>query len=82
MTLSRRRLLAFGLLPLACDSARPQKGFLGLTERLNDRVQRALFRPAKLAAEEPERSAIGREFRCGRHRPDRRDLRDGRGDPG
>jgi DMSO/TMAO reductase YedYZ molybdopterin-dependent catalytic subunit len=53
MTLSRRTVLGFALLPLACDSGKPHQGFLGLTERLNDRVQRGLFRPGKLAAEEP-----------------------------
>jgi DMSO/TMAO reductase YedYZ molybdopterin-dependent catalytic subunit len=52
MTLSRRTLLGAALLPLACDTAKPHEGFLGLTERLNDRVQRALFRPGKLAPEE------------------------------
>jgi len=54
MTLSRRSLLGFALLPLACDSSKPHEGFLGLTERLNARVQRGLFRPEKLAPEEPE----------------------------
>jgi DMSO/TMAO reductase YedYZ molybdopterin-dependent catalytic subunit len=53
MTVSRRKLLGFALLPLACDPNRPQQGFLGLTERLNERLQRALFRPGKLAREEP-----------------------------
>jgi DMSO/TMAO reductase YedYZ molybdopterin-dependent catalytic subunit len=53
MTLSRRTLFGLALLPLACDPAKPHEGFLGLTERLNDRVQRALFRRGKLAAEEP-----------------------------
>jgi DMSO/TMAO reductase YedYZ molybdopterin-dependent catalytic subunit len=53
MTVSRRTLLGLALLPLACDPAKPHEGFLGVTERLNDRMQRALFRPRKLAAEEP-----------------------------
>ncbi len=53
MSLSRRNLLGLALLPLACDSAKPHEGFLGATERLNDRVQRILFRRGKLAAEEP-----------------------------
>ena len=53
MTVSRRTVLGFALLPLACDSAKPHKGALGLTERLNDRVQRGLFRSGKLAPEEP-----------------------------
>jgi len=52
MKWSRRQILGFALLPLACDPAKPHEGFLGLTERLNDRVQRALLRPGKLAAEE------------------------------
>jgi DMSO/TMAO reductase YedYZ molybdopterin-dependent catalytic subunit len=53
MTVSRRTLLGLALLPLACDSSKPHEGFLGLTERLNDRMQRALFRGGKLAPEEP-----------------------------
>jgi DMSO/TMAO reductase YedYZ molybdopterin-dependent catalytic subunit len=36
---------------LACDSQRPQEGFLGVMERLNERFQRALFDPARLAPE-------------------------------
>ncbi len=39
---------------LACDGARPRAGFLGLMERVNDRFQRALFDPARLAPELPE----------------------------
>ena len=53
MTVSRRTLLGLALLPLGCDPGKPHEGFLGLTERLNDRMQRALFRPGKLAPEEP-----------------------------
>jgi DMSO/TMAO reductase YedYZ molybdopterin-dependent catalytic subunit len=53
MTFSRRKILAFALVPLACDPSRPHEGFLGFTERLNDRVQRGLFRPRKLAREQP-----------------------------
>jgi DMSO/TMAO reductase YedYZ molybdopterin-dependent catalytic subunit len=53
MTFSRRTVLGFALLPLACDSAKPHEGILGLTQRLNDRVQRGLFRSGKLALEEP-----------------------------
>lgn len=53
MTITRRTLLGIALLPLACDSGKPHEGFLGLTERFNDRVQRALFRAGKLAPEEP-----------------------------
>ena len=45
MTLSRRKILGLALLPLACDPAKPHEGFLGFTERLNDRVQRGLLRP-------------------------------------
>jgi len=45
-------LLAVGA--LACDSGRPQAGFLGLMERVNERVQRALFDPRRLAPELPE----------------------------
>jgi len=52
MTVSRRTLLGLALLPLGCDPSKPHEGFLGLTERLNDRMQRALFRPGKLASEE------------------------------
>lgn len=49
---------AAGLLALggvACDSNRPHAGFLGLMEGVNDRVQRALFDPDRLAPELPER---------------------------
>jgi DMSO/TMAO reductase YedYZ molybdopterin-dependent catalytic subunit len=60
MKLTRRKLLGLALVPLACDSARPHEGFLGFTERINDRVQRGLFRRTKLAREEPER-ALTRE---------------------
>jgi DMSO/TMAO reductase YedYZ molybdopterin-dependent catalytic subunit len=60
MTFSRRTVLGFALLPLACDSAKPHEGFLGLTERLNDRVQHRLLRPGKLAPQEPE-SAVTQE---------------------
>ncbi len=56
---TRRRFLAsavrgaglVGLGGLACDSSRPHAGFLGLMERVNDRVQRALFDPNRLAPE-------------------------------
>ena len=59
MTTSRRRFLAGGLRGaglvalggLACDSSRPQAGFLGLMERVNERFQAALFDPARLAPE-------------------------------
>jgi DMSO/TMAO reductase YedYZ molybdopterin-dependent catalytic subunit len=45
-------LLALG--GLACDSSQPKKGFLGLMEGVNERFQRALFDPARLAPELPE----------------------------
>jgi DMSO/TMAO reductase YedYZ molybdopterin-dependent catalytic subunit len=56
---SRRRFLANGLRSaglvalggLACDSGRPHAGFLGLMERANERFQRALFDPNRLAPE-------------------------------
>ncbi|ABS27809.1 molybdopterin-dependent oxidoreductase [Anaeromyxobacter sp. Fw109-5] len=62
MTSSRRRFLATGLRAagtlalggLACDGARPHAGFLGLMERANERLQRALFDPRRLAPELPE----------------------------
>jgi DMSO/TMAO reductase YedYZ molybdopterin-dependent catalytic subunit len=60
---TRRRFLASGLRAtgvlilggLACDSARPRDGFLGLMERVNERFEQALFNPRKLAPELPER---------------------------
>ena len=59
MTTSRRRFLAGGLRAaglaglgaLACDSDRPRAGFLGAMERVNERFQRALFDPGRLAPE-------------------------------
>ncbi len=63
MTDSTRRgflrdgLRAAGLLAasgLACDSQRPHEGFLGAMERVNERFQRALFDPNRLAPELPE----------------------------
>jgi DMSO/TMAO reductase YedYZ molybdopterin-dependent catalytic subunit len=42
-------LLALG--GLACDGSRPQAGFLGLMERFNERLQRAVFDPHRLAPE-------------------------------
>ncbi len=59
MTASRRRFLAGGLRAaglaglgaLACDSDRPRTGFLGAMERVNERFQRALFDPDRLAPE-------------------------------
>jgi DMSO/TMAO reductase YedYZ molybdopterin-dependent catalytic subunit len=57
---------------LACDSKRPQAGFLGLMERVNERFQAALFDPNRLAPELGEdeetdledfpKYKIGREF--------------------
>lgn len=38
-----------------CDSRQPRSGFLGAMERVNERFQRALFDPARLAPELPER---------------------------
>ena len=79
-TQSRRRFLAAGLRSagvlalsgIACDSMRPQTGFLGLMEGVNERFQRALFDPTRLAPELPEEEEsdpedfpaykIGREF--------------------
>jgi DMSO/TMAO reductase YedYZ molybdopterin-dependent catalytic subunit len=36
---------------MACDSSRPRTGFLGAMERVNERFQRALFDPTRLAPE-------------------------------
>ncbi len=59
---SRRAFLAGGgraaalaaLGGAACDADRPGTGFLGLMERVNERFQRALFDPGRLAPELPE----------------------------
>jgi DMSO/TMAO reductase YedYZ molybdopterin-dependent catalytic subunit len=77
---SRRIFLATGVRAaglaalggLACDSRRPQAGFLGAMERLNERFQTALFDPRRLAPELSEaeetdlddfpKYKIGREF--------------------
>ncbi len=66
---TRRRFLVTGLRSaglvalggLACDGSRPHAGFLGLMERANERFQRALFDPGRLAPElgEAEESAPG-----------------------
>ena len=53
MSFTRRKLLALALLPLACDTENPGRGLLGFSERFNERVGRGLFRPGKLAREEP-----------------------------
>ena len=45
-------LVALGA--LACDGNRPRAGFLGVMERVNERFQRALFDPTRLAPELPE----------------------------
>jgi DMSO/TMAO reductase YedYZ molybdopterin-dependent catalytic subunit len=58
---TRRRFLAAGVRSaglvalggLACDSERPRTGFLGAMERVNERFQRALFDPERLAPELP-----------------------------
>jgi DMSO/TMAO reductase YedYZ molybdopterin-dependent catalytic subunit len=39
---------------LACDSSHPRAGLLGTMERVNERFQRALFDPRRLAPELPE----------------------------
>jgi DMSO/TMAO reductase YedYZ molybdopterin-dependent catalytic subunit len=57
--LSRRRFLARGLRVaaaaaaggLACDGEHPHAGFLGVMERVNERFQRAMFDPGRLAPE-------------------------------
>ena len=62
---TRRLFLAGGLRSagaltlgaLACDSSRPRTGFLGAMERVNERFQRALFDPDRLAPELPEDAA-------------------------
>jgi DMSO/TMAO reductase YedYZ molybdopterin-dependent catalytic subunit len=66
---TRRRFITIGLRSvglvalggLACDSRRPHDGFLGLMERTNERFQRALFDPGRLAPElgEEEESPPG-----------------------
>ena len=56
---TRRRFLSSGLKAaglasvggLACDGRRPQAGFLGLMEGVNERLQRAMFDPQRLAPE-------------------------------
>jgi len=59
----RGGLRGAGLLALAglgCDGARPHAGFLGLMERANERLERALFDPGRLAPElgEDEETAL------------------------
>jgi DMSO/TMAO reductase YedYZ molybdopterin-dependent catalytic subunit len=49
---TRRGFLALAALDVAgCDSNRPHAGFLGAMERVNERFQRALFDPDRLAPE-------------------------------
>jgi DMSO/TMAO reductase YedYZ molybdopterin-dependent catalytic subunit len=65
---SRRTFLASGfrgaglvaLGAAGCDGSRPHAGFLGLMERANERFQRALFDPSRLAPElgEEEETAL------------------------
>jgi DMSO/TMAO reductase YedYZ molybdopterin-dependent catalytic subunit len=57
---------------LGCDGRRPKAGFLGAMERVNERFQRALFDPGRLAPELPQsdqtplaefpRYRIGRDY--------------------
>lgn len=61
MSVSRRDFLVSGLAAagvaglagLASDGARPRSGFLGLMERVNERLQESLFDPRRLAPELP-----------------------------
>src|SRR5437868_12851100 len=48
---------AAALTASACDSSRPQAGFLGAMERFNLHFQRALFNPNRLAPELPPEAA-------------------------
>jgi DMSO/TMAO reductase YedYZ molybdopterin-dependent catalytic subunit len=57
--LTRRAFLGAAATLTACDSDRPRAGLLGVAERWNERVQRALFDPQRLAPELPE-SALTR----------------------
>jgi len=55
--LSRRELMAAAwAMALACDSRKPNRGFLGVMERVNERAQRALFSPGRLAPDPGRRS--------------------------
>lgn len=52
--LTRRQLLAaLAGVGVACSSKETHRGFLGLMERVNERAQRALFRPTRLAPQLP-----------------------------
>jgi DMSO/TMAO reductase YedYZ molybdopterin-dependent catalytic subunit len=56
--LTRRAFLASAAATLvACDSQHPRRGFLGAADRWNERVQRALFDPRRLAPELPAAAA-------------------------
>jgi DMSO/TMAO reductase YedYZ molybdopterin-dependent catalytic subunit len=55
LSLAARSAGAAGLALAGCDGLRPQEGFLGVMERVNERFQRALFDPRRLAPELPER---------------------------
>jgi DMSO/TMAO reductase YedYZ molybdopterin-dependent catalytic subunit len=57
--ITRRRLIAVASLGAlsACDPSRPKDGVLGTMERVNERLQRALFDPSR-RAEEPPASRI------------------------
>jgi DMSO/TMAO reductase YedYZ molybdopterin-dependent catalytic subunit len=65
--LSRRQLLTRTLpgaaFLVACDSSRPKAGFLGFMERWNERLERALFDPSRLAPElGPEAETPEKDF--------------------
>jgi DMSO/TMAO reductase YedYZ molybdopterin-dependent catalytic subunit len=57
VSLAARSAGAAGLALAGCDGRRPQEGLLGAMERVNERLQRALFDPRRLAPELPERDA-------------------------
>ncbi|NTX50206.1 molybdopterin-dependent oxidoreductase [Myxococcus sp. CA039A] len=59
LLLTRRSVLlgAAALTTSACDSARPREGFLGAMERVNQRLQAALFDEDRLAPELPPEEA-------------------------
>ena len=68
-TKTRRGFLAGGMRAagllagsaLACDSMRPHEGFLGAMEHVNERLQRALFDPWRLAPELSEEEESDRD---------------------
>jgi DMSO/TMAO reductase YedYZ molybdopterin-dependent catalytic subunit len=55
LSIAARSAGAAGLALAGCDGRRPQEGFLGAMERVNERIQRALFDPRRLAPDLPER---------------------------